>query len=69
MRETKIPVEQQSPQGVLVCDHAGLVINIFSKKKTVESGAGPIGFLPAELSVEGHLVGADPAEATLTPGP
>ena len=30
MRETEILVEQQPPQGVLVCDHAGLVINAFS---------------------------------------
>ena len=28
--ETEILVEQQPPQGVLVCDHAGLVINKFS---------------------------------------
>ena len=26
-RETEILVEQQPPQGVFVCDHAGLVIN------------------------------------------
>ena len=31
MRETEILVEQQPPQGVLVCDHAGLVINKFSQ--------------------------------------
>ena len=30
MRETEILVEQQPPQGVFVCDHAGLVINKFS---------------------------------------
>ena len=30
MRETEILVVQQPPQGVLVCDHAGLVINKFS---------------------------------------
>ena len=30
MKETEILVEQQPPQGVLVCDHAGLVINKFS---------------------------------------
>ena len=29
---TEILVEQQPPQGVLVCDHAGLVINTFSLK-------------------------------------
>ena len=27
VRETEIPVEQQPPQVVFVCDHAGLVIN------------------------------------------
>ena len=31
MREPEILVEQQPPQGVLVCDHAGLVINKFSQ--------------------------------------
>jgi len=30
VRETEILVEQQPPQGVFVCDHAGLVINKFS---------------------------------------
>jgi len=30
VRETEIPVEQQPPQGVFVCDHAGRVINKFS---------------------------------------
>jgi len=33
VRETKILVEQQPPQGVLVCDHAGLVINKFSQEE------------------------------------
>jgi len=28
--ETEILVEQQPPQEVLVCDHAGLVMNEFS---------------------------------------
>ena len=31
VRETEILVEQQPPQGVFVCDHAGLVINKFSR--------------------------------------
>jgi len=31
VRETEILVEQQPPQGVFVCDHAGLVINNFLK--------------------------------------
>ena len=30
MREIEILVEEQNPQGVFVCDHAGLVINKFS---------------------------------------
>ena len=30
VRETEILVEQQTPQGVFVCDHAGFVINEFS---------------------------------------
>jgi len=30
VRETEILVEQQSPQGVFVCDDAGLVIKTFS---------------------------------------
>ena len=30
VRQTEILVEQQPPQGVFVCDHAGLVINKFS---------------------------------------
>jgi len=30
VRETEILVEQQTPHGVFVCDHAGLVINKLS---------------------------------------
>jgi len=30
VRETETLVEQQPPQGVFVCDHAGLVVNEFS---------------------------------------
>ena len=30
VRETEILVEQQPPQGVFICDHAGLVINKIS---------------------------------------
>jgi hypothetical protein len=33
VRETEILVEQQPPQGFLVCDHAGLVINKFSLRR------------------------------------
>ena len=36
--ETEILVEQQPPQGVFVCDHAGLVINKFSPLR----GGGPL---------------------------
>ena len=32
-RESEILEEEQPPQGVLVCDHAGLVINKFSLKR------------------------------------
>ena len=38
MKETEILVEQQPPQGVLFCDHAGLVINKFSNLVGVEEG-------------------------------
>ena len=40
MRETAILVEQQPPQGVLVCDHAGLVINQFSAGVGEPAGRG-----------------------------
>jgi len=36
VRETEILVEQQLPQGVLVCDHAGLAINILSLESVSE---------------------------------
>ena len=36
MRETEILVEQQPPQGVLVCDHAGRVIDKFSLNEEEE---------------------------------
>jgi len=39
VRETEILVKQQPPQGVLVCDHAGLVINKFSQDKNEEAVA------------------------------
>ena len=32
MRETEILIEQQPPQGVFVCDHAGLAIDKFSPR-------------------------------------
>ena len=52
MRETKILVEQQTPQGVLVCDHAGLVINKFSNKS------------PRVTSLLGASAGVDPFSPT-----
>jgi len=39
VRETEILVEQQPPQGVLVCDHAGLVIDKFYNQESLEDGA------------------------------
>ena len=40
VRETEILLEHLPPQGMLVCDHAGLVINKFSQKnpRFLESG-------------------------------
>jgi hypothetical protein len=45
--ETEILVEQHPPQGVSVCDHAGLVINKFSLGRGVHGsqiGVWDIGF-------------------------
>ena len=39
VRETEILVEQQPPQGVFVCDHAGLVMNKFSLQDDEERAA------------------------------
>ena len=39
VRETEILIEQQPPQGFLVCAHAGLVINEFSLTEP-DGGAG-----------------------------
>ena len=36
VRETEILVEQQPPQGLFVCDHAGLVIN---KELSLQAGS------------------------------
>ena len=38
VRQSEILVEQQPPQRVFVCDHAGLVINKFSKGVWGDSG-------------------------------
>ena len=40
MRETKIPVEQEAPLGVFICDQAGLVINKFSRGGGEAPGGG-----------------------------
>ena len=40
VRETEILVEQQPPQGVFVCDHAGRVINKFSLFGVRSLGSG-----------------------------
>ena len=40
VRYTEILVEQQPPQGVFVCDHAGLVINKFSHAVLARGGGG-----------------------------
>jgi len=37
VRETEILVEQQPPQGVLVCDHAGRVTNKFALNRVRQS--------------------------------
>jgi len=41
VRETEILVEQQPPQGVCVCDHAGLVINKFPPAEERGGTAAP----------------------------
>ena len=48
MRETEIVVEQQPPQAVLVCDHAGLVINKFSLQVDGDGGGGSVECVTAE---------------------
>jgi len=42
VRETEILVEQQPPQGVLVCGRAGLVINKFSQDAWFARAAGQL---------------------------
>ena len=51
LRETEILVEQQPPQGVLVFDHAGLVINKFS-----HLGGGGVGALLGHGQTAAHLL-------------
>ena len=56
MRETEILVEQQPPQGVLVCDHAGLVINKFSELSRAERRSRAVVFLEREFFIDNLLV-------------
>ena len=51
VRETEIQIEQQPPQGVFVCDHAGRVINTFYPS------SGPNQTLPRRGSRHGGRVG------------
>ena len=68
MRETEILVEQQPPQAVLFCDHAGLVINNFSKPHCRDRSVGPEldfdqerrdGFVEGEDEENGSLLNED----------
>ena len=58
--ETEIPVEQQPPRGIFVCDHAGLVINTSSPgQNTIKHGVGyASGFSGVEFRVHGCSVRA-----------
>ena len=79
MRETEILVEQQPPQGVLVCDHAGLVINKFSLAlaghagvpRTTRTGFAALVAAPTPLlsmTVSGRSMGAPATIAISIPG-
>ena len=51
VRETEILAEQQPPQGVSVCDHAGLAINKLSSWLVGSSEAwGPSGTVQYEIT-------------------
>ena len=82
MRETEILVEQQPPQGVLVCDHAGRVINKFSQVHFSRDVVGVAGGETAtprllfagsgnECALEGEefdlIIGADGGKSTIRP--
>jgi len=63
VRETEIQLEQQPPQGVFVCEHAGLVINKFSLA-AVKGSAGE--FLEeALLELAAHPNQANPKLSSL----
>ena len=57
-RGIEILLEQQPPQGVFVCDHAGLVINTFSQRREVydklEAAHHPAGNPGANLKSISH---------------
>ena len=70
MRETEILAEQQLPQGVLVCDHAGLVINNFSLSQVpghLQPESAPARVQPAEKGGE-RLTRGEPARDGLSGG-
>jgi len=57
VRETEILVEQQPPQGVFVCDHAGVVINKFSLNRT--AGVQGVGDVARDGAHAVHTAGRD----------
>ena len=76
MRESEILVEQQPPQGVFVCDHAGLVLNKLSRQIFGQTGktAGESTMVKSNSGLDG----TDPMSArilslslahTLSPSP
>ena len=71
VRETEILVEHQPPQGVFVCNHAGLVINKFSQVGCEENyaathGAGACN-VPGEGGIEGSVPHTSTPKQTLKP--
>ena len=60
VRETEILRDEQPPQGVLVCDHAGLVTNQFSLEQAPklaakrEEGKGGKGFSASQVPPPPH---------------
>jgi len=64
VRETEIPVEQHPPKGVLVSDHAGLVINKFSRQVPALKVEGKVlGQSSAIMRFIGKLTGLYPTDA------
>ena len=60
VRETEILGEQQPPQGFLVCDHAGLVINKFSLAAT-------LGMMLKGLTIDAVMIGGPAANSNQVP--